>query len=36
MIFARSLGSPQAAAEERTLSWEEVQQLFRTAFLTGT
>ena len=36
MIFARSLGGPQAAAEERTLSWEEVQQLFRTAFLTGT
>ena len=36
MIFARSLGGPQAAAEERTLNWEEVQQLFRTAFLTGT
>ena len=32
MIFARSLGSPQAAAEERTLSWEEVQQLFPDSF----
>ena len=36
MMLSRSVKGHSASAEERVLSWDEVQQLFRTAFLTGS
>ena len=35
MILSRFVGSPRAAMEERTLSWDEVQQALRCAFFSG-
>lgn len=35
MILSQSLGRPRSAAEERTLSWEEVQQAIRELFFSG-
>lgn len=35
MMLARSVGRPRASLEERTLSWDEVQQALRSAFFSG-
>lgn len=35
MILSRSVGRTRAAMEERTLSWDEVQQALRSAFYSG-
>ena len=35
MILSRFVGRPRAAMEERTLSWDEVQQALRCAFFSG-
>lgn len=35
MLLSQSMGPPRAAIQERTLSWDEVQKLFKERFLTG-
>lgn len=35
MIFSRAMRPPTASAETQTLSWDAVQELYRTGFLSG-
>lgn len=36
MLFNRAVNAPRAAAETRTMTWEETQKYFRQLFLSGT